>query len=126
MADYSSLTVVQLKDILTKRNLSVGGLKNELVQRLIKDDEESNGNSGELTQDQNQERESEPSTNEKAASQDIAENDVQNESKEETVAKEVNKEVQEPFDGTSTTVPETKQPAAAPALSCLLYTSRCV
>nr|1H1J_S Chain S, THO1 PROTEIN [Saccharomyces cerevisiae] len=44
-ADYSSLTVVQLKDLLTKRNLSVGGLKNELVQRLIKDDEESKGES---------------------------------------------------------------------------------
>uniref|UniRef100_UPI0001C4A146 PROTEIN THO1 n=1 Tax=Saccharomyces cerevisiae TaxID=4932 RepID=UPI0001C4A146 len=44
-ADYSSLTVVQLKDLLTKRNLSVGGLKNEWVQRLIKDDEESKGES---------------------------------------------------------------------------------
>lgn len=73
MADYSSLTVVQLKDLLTKRNLSVGGLKNELVQRLIKDDEESKGESEVSPQEQNQEQGSEPAAIEEPASQNITE-----------------------------------------------------
>lgn len=114
MADYSSLTVVQLKDLLTKRNLSVGGLKNELVQRLIKDDEESKGESEEPPQEQKQGQESEPATMEEPASQDIAEKEVPSEPKEIAVPKEEDKDVQKPSDGNSTTVPETKQAAAPP------------
>lgn len=35
---YSTLTVVQLKELLTSRNLSVAGLKNQLIERLENDD----------------------------------------------------------------------------------------
>lgn len=38
MADYSSLTVAQLKDELRSRNLTVGGRKAELVERLVASD----------------------------------------------------------------------------------------
>lgn len=38
MSNYSALTVVQLKELLTERNLSVAGLKNQLVERLTNDD----------------------------------------------------------------------------------------
>lgn len=35
---YSTLTVVQLKEVLSSRNLSVAGLKNQLIERLESDD----------------------------------------------------------------------------------------
>ena len=121
MADYSSLTVVQLKDLLTKRNLSVGGLKNELVQRLIKDDEESKGESEVSPEEQNQEQGSEPAAIEEPASQNITEKkEASSEPKETNEPKEENKDVQKPSDGPSATASENEQAAAstaAPALS---------
>ena len=38
--DYESLTVAQLKNILKKRNLSISGAKDALVQRINKNDQE--------------------------------------------------------------------------------------
>lgn len=38
MADYSKLTVAQLRDMLRDKNLSTQGLKNELIERIEKDD----------------------------------------------------------------------------------------
>ena len=38
--DYDSMTVAQLKDLLHERDLTVGGVKSELVSRLEEDDEQ--------------------------------------------------------------------------------------
>ncbi|CAI4060264.1 Tho1p SKDI_05G1410 [Saccharomyces kudriavzevii IFO 1802] len=119
MTGYSSLTVVQLKDLLTKRNLSVGGLKNELVQRLIKDDEESRGDNGEQTQEQKQELEPESVTKEEPVFKDVAEKEVSNEPKEEVALEDESKDVHTTSDEASSAIQETKQVAApaAPVLS---------
>ncbi|EJS44023.1 tho1p [Saccharomyces arboricola H-6] len=117
MADYSSLTVVQLKDLLTKRNLSVGGLKNELVQRLIKDDEESKGDSGEPTQEEKQVEQPESTTKEESVSKDATEEEVPSETKDEISANNESNEAQITPDGASTAVHETKEAPAVPALS---------
>ncbi|CAI4060090.1 hypothetical protein N7582_001534 [Saccharomyces uvarum] len=114
MADYSSLTVVQLKDLLTKRNLSVGGLKNELVQRLIKDDEESKGDNGEPTQEQ--EQQSESVAKEEPAPKDATEIEAPAEIKD-VAAKDETKEAQTTSDEVVRTVQTPTGPAAAPVLS---------
>ena len=43
MSDYNAQTVVQLKELLKSRGLPPQGLKNELVERLVKDDSEKAG-----------------------------------------------------------------------------------
>lgn len=40
MAEYSNLTVAQLKDELRNRNLTVGGRKAELIERLVGSDDQ--------------------------------------------------------------------------------------
>ncbi|CAI1953677.1 hypothetical protein SEUBUCD646_0E01510 [Saccharomyces eubayanus] len=114
MADYSSLTVVQLKDLLTKRNLSVGGLKNELVQRLIKDDEESKGDNGEPNQEKEQQLES--VAKEEPAPKDAIETEAPAETKD-VATKDETKEAQITSDDVSPTAQKPKEPAAAPVLS---------
>lgn len=50
MSDYSSQTVVQLKELLTSRNLPTDGKKADLVQRLVDNDAQSSGAQPEKTQ----------------------------------------------------------------------------
>lgn len=50
MSDYSSQTVVQLKELLTSRSLPTDGKKADLVQRLVDNDAQSSGAQPEETQ----------------------------------------------------------------------------
>mgnify|MGYP000671444315 FL=1 len=62
--DYKKLTVLELKDILSKLGLTVSGRKDELIQRIMQSDHDATVLSGEEESEEEEDSESDESESE--------------------------------------------------------------